>query len=156
MTGKIRKARIEDVKQIHSLINFYAQKDLMMPRSQNEIYENLRDFLVYEKGNKIFACCALHVVGWEDLAEIKSLAVEQSFQRKGIGQKLVNMCLDDAVLLGVKKVFALTYSPDFFRKLGFKDIEKSKLPHKIWVECCNCPKFPGCEEMALIKQIRKG
>ncbi|MFH1622131.1 MAG: N-acetyltransferase [Candidatus Omnitrophota bacterium] len=153
MTEKIRKARIEDVKQMHSLINFYAEKDLMMPRSLNEIYENLRDFFVYEKNNRILACCALHIVGWEDLAELKSLAVKKSYQKKGFGLKLVKMCLDETILLGVKKVFALTYVPGFFKKLGFRNINKSKLPHKIWVECCNCPKFPGCDEVALIKSI---
>ncbi|MDD5005677.1 MAG: N-acetyltransferase [Candidatus Omnitrophica bacterium] len=153
MIKNIRKARISDAKQIQSLINFYAAKDLMISRSLNEIYENMRDFWVCEENRKIIGCCGLHIVGWENLAEIKSLAVEKTKHNKGIGRKLVEICLQEAKELKLKKVFALTYSPGFFRKSGFKKISKSKLPHKIWAECCNCPKFPGCEEEAMIKNI---
>lgn len=153
MLERIRKARLEDVKQIHQLINFYAQKDQMMPRSLNELYENIRDFWVYEEDGKVIACSALHVVGWEDLAEVKSLAVELSRMKKGIGRQLISVVLNEAGGLGIKKIFALTYCPDFFKKMGFCEIDKSKLPHKIWAECCNCPKFPDCEEVALIREI---
>jgi amino-acid N-acetyltransferase len=153
MFERIRKARIADVKEIHALINMHARNDLMIPRSLNEIYENLRDFWVYEDNNSIFGCCALHIVGWEDMAEVKCLSVKQAYQHKGIGTNLVKMCLDEAVALGVKKVFVLTYLPAFFQKLGFGDIDKAKLPHKIWAECCNCPKFPNCQETALIKEV---
>jgi len=153
MFEKIRKAKLEDVKRIHALINLYAQKDLMMPRSLNEIYEYLRDFWVYELKGKIFGCAALHVVGWEDLAEVKCLAVDDSCQKKGIGTNLVKMCLEEAGTLGIKKIFVLTYIPTFFKNFGFKDIDKAKLPHKIWAECCNCPKFPDCKEVALIKEV---
>jgi amino-acid N-acetyltransferase len=149
----IRKARINDVKQVQALINFFASKDLMIPRSLNELYENLRDFWVYEENNKIYGCAALHVVGWENLAEIKSLAVEKRHQRSGIGAGLVTTCLDEASSLGIRKVFALTYVSKFFKKLGFKPVKKENLPHKIWAECCNCPKFPGCDEEALEKNI---
>lgn len=149
----IRKAKIGDAKQIQRLINFYAAKYLIISRSLNEIYENLRDFWVYEENRKIIGCCGLHIIGWENLAEIKSLAVEKAKQKKGIGKTLVETCLAEAKILKLKKVFALTYSPEFFRKLGFKKMPKSKLPHKIWAECCNCPKFPGCEEEAVIKNI---
>jgi amino-acid N-acetyltransferase len=149
----IRKAKINDAKQIQRLVNFYAIKDLMISRSLNEIYENIRDFWVCQENKKIIACSALHIIGWENLAEIKSLAVEKIKQKKGIGRSLVETCLKEAKALKLKKVFALTYSARFFKKMGFKKIPKSKLPHKIWAECCNCPKFPGCAEEAVIKSI---
>ncbi|MCM8770725.1 MAG: N-acetyltransferase [Candidatus Omnitrophica bacterium] len=149
----IRKANIKDVKQIHKLINYFAAKDLMIARSLNELYENIRDFWVYEEKSKVVGCAALHVVGWQELAEIKSLAVEKRRQRKGIGKSLVLKCLEEASTLAVKKVFCLTYLPEFFMRFGFKKIDKSKLPHKVWIECCNCPKFPDCKEIALVKEI---
>jgi len=125
----------------------------MMPRSLNEIYENIRDFWVFKERGRIFGCCALHVVGWEDMAEVKSLAVEASHQKRRIGSKLLSACLKEAKGLGIKKVFALTYSPQFFSRFNFNEVDKATLPQKIWVECCNCPKFPDCEEIAVIKKI---
>ncbi|MFC1621017.1 N-acetyltransferase [Candidatus Omnitrophota bacterium] len=148
----IRKAVIDDVKEIQGLINFYAKKDKMLPRSINELYENLRDFFVYEKNEKIAGCVALHI-SWEDLAEIKSLAVAESEQKQKIGAALVDAGLEDAKKLKVKRVFALTYVPKFFEKFGFKKVEHSELPHKIWSECIRCVKFPDCQETALVKDI---
>jgi len=148
----IRKAAISDVKDIQELINFYAKKDKMLPRSVNELYENIRDFFVYEKNGKVAGCVALHI-SWEDLAEIKSLAVAESKQKQKIGTALVDAGLEDAKRLKVKRVFALTYVPKFFEKLGFKKVEHSELPHKIWSECIRCVKFPDCEEVALVKDI---
>ncbi len=148
----IRKAAIDDIKDMQELINFYAKADRMLPRSLNELYENIRDFFVYEEGGKILGCCALHVA-WENLAEIKSLAVEESQQKKGIGVMLVKEALSDAKKLKVKRVFALTYVPLFFEKLGFKRIEHAELPHKIWSECIKCVKFPDCAENALALDI---
>ncbi len=150
----IRKANLKDIKHIQRLINYYAAKDLMIARSLNELFENLRDFWVYVDKGKVSGCAGLHVVGWEGLAEVKSLAVEKTKQKKGIGTQLVNQCLREAKELGIKKVFCLTYRPEFFKKLGFKKIDKAYLPHKIWVECCKCPKFPNnCKEIALIKKV---
>lgn len=148
----IRKARIEDIKQIQSLINFFAKQDLMLQRSLNELYENLRDFWVEDENGKIVGCCALHI-SWDDLAEIKSLAVTRKKQREGIGKKLVFACLDEAKDLGAKSIFVLTYKPEYFRKFGFKRIKHSDLPHKIWAECINCYKFPNCQEIAMVKKI---
>jgi len=148
----IRKARIKEIKQIQSLINSFAKKDLMLPRSLNELYENLRDFWVAVENNKIVACCALHV-SWEDLAEIKCLAVAKNKQRKGIGKKLVLACLGEARELGAKRIFVLTYQPRYFQQFGFKRVKNSALPHKIWAECINCPKFPNCQEVALLKTL---
>ena len=149
----IRKANIKDVKRIQELINYFAAKDLMIARSLNELYENIRDFWVWKEEGDILGCAGLHVTGWQDMAEIKSLAVDKSKHKKGIGSQLVLKCLEEAKELAVKKVFCLTYSPKFFMRLGFKKIAKAKLPQKIWVECCNCPKFPDCKEIALIKNL---
>ncbi|MEK6727068.1 MAG: N-acetyltransferase [Candidatus Omnitrophota bacterium] len=148
----IRKARIEDIKKIQGLINSFAAKDLMLPRSLNELYENLRDFWVAEENKKIMGCCALHV-SWEDLVEIKSLAVAKNKQKKGYGAAMLSACLNEAKNLGAKNVFVLTYKPEFFKKFGFRKIKHDNLPHKIWAECINCCKFPDCDEIALLKQL---
>lgn len=152
----IRKAQIKDAKTIQNLVNAFAKQDLMMPRSLNEIFENIRDFWVIfdNTDKKIIGCVALHIVGWENLAEIKSLAVEKKYQGKGFGSQLVEAVLEEAQELKIGRVFALSYKPKFFKKFGFKIISKSKLPHKVWAECCNCPKFPNCGEIALIKEIK--
>jgi amino-acid N-acetyltransferase len=148
----IRKAKIKDIKEIHKLINAFARQDLMLPRSLNELFDNLRDFWVAEDNKKIVGCCALHI-SWDDLAEIKSLAVLKHKQGRGMGRELALTCLTEAEELGAKKVFVLTYNPDFFKKLGFRRIKHSDLPHKIWAECIKCPKFPNCQEIALLKVL---
>jgi amino-acid N-acetyltransferase len=146
----IRKAKIADIKQIQNLINCFAKRDLMLPRSLNELYENIRDFWVIEDKNRIVGCCALHI-SWENLAEIKSLAVEKKLHGQGLGRELVSACLNEAKALGARKIFVLTFKPMFFKKFGFKKIKNSELPHKIWAECINCCKFPDCQEVALLK-----
>lgn len=147
-----RKAKVGDVGKIKKLIGYWAEKGLMLPRSLNELYENIRDFWVCEEEGEIIACAALHV-DWEDLGEVKSLAVDEKSQSKGTGTKLLKVCLSEAREIGLKKVFVLTYRQDFFEKNGFKPIDKSQLPHKIWSECIKCPKFPNCDETALICEI---
>jgi len=149
----IRKAKITDAVYIQNLVNYYADRDRMLPRSLNEIYENVRDFWVYEDNGGIVGCIALHVT-WEDLAEIKSLAVKEEYTKRGIGSNLMNQCIEDGKKLGIKKVFALSYVPEYFKKFGFKEVPKEKLPHKIWNECIKCPKFPNCGEIALLYQIK--
>lgn len=148
----LRKAKIKDIKQIQELINQFARQDLMLPRSLNELYDNLRDFWVVEQNKKIVGCCALHI-SWDDLAEIKCLAVSRKEQKSGLGKELVSSCINEAGSLGAKKVFALTYEPNFFMKIGFKKIKHASLPHKIWAECINCCKFPDCDETALLKSL---
>lgn len=147
---QIRKANTKDATSIQLLINRFAKNEEMLPRSLNEIYENIRDFFVCTDENKLIGTSALHIL-WEDLAEIRSLAVSKEYHHKGIGKKLIGRCLKEARRIGVKKVFALTYNPQFFKKLGFKDIDKNSLPQKIWGDCLKCPKFPRCEEVAVIK-----
>jgi amino-acid N-acetyltransferase len=148
----IRKARIEDIKQIQAIINNFARLDLMLPRSLNELYENLRDFWVAEERQKIFGCAALHI-SWDNLAEIKSVAVAKGRQKKGFGRALVSACLQEAREMGAKKVFVLTYKPEYFKKFGFKRVRHADLPHKVWAECINCCKFPNCQEIALLKSL---
>ncbi len=145
----IRKATIADVKTIQSLINQFAGSGQMLPRSLNELYEQLRDFIVFEQEGSIAGVSALHV-SWDGIAEIRSLAVRQDKAGKGIGTELVRQCLVEASQLGVDRVFVLTYQDGFFRKLGFTDVDKKELPHKIWTDCLNCIKFPDCDELALI------
>jgi amino-acid N-acetyltransferase len=124
-----------------------------LPRSLSEIYDHLRDFSVIEDVNgSIMAVCSLGIC-WEDLGEIRSLAVIERHQGKKFGTLLVENCLEEAVSLGLKKVFALTYVPVFFTKLGFRVIEKSTLPHKIWADCLKCPKFPDCDEIAMLRDL---
>lgn len=148
----LRKADITDIKALHALINESAKQHEMLPRSLNDLYEHVRDIIVYEEDGRICGVCALHVL-WEDLAEIRSLAVKEGFQGRGVGGLLIRRALREAKALGIKRVFALTYKPDFFEKMGFTAIDKSKLPHKIWGDCIRCPKFPDCDEEALIKEI---
>jgi len=149
----IRKAKISDSSQIHQLINSCAKKGKVLERSLNYVYEHIRDFWVYIDKKKIIGCCALGVVGWKNLGEVKSLVVAPSFQHKGIGKKLAKKCLGEAPSLGVDRVFALTFVPDFFKKLGFRSIERKDLPHKIWSDCINCSYFPDCCEEALIIKL---
>ena len=148
----IRKAVISDVHSIHRILNYYAEKDLLLARSLSELYDHLRDYFVltdHEQSHTIRGVCGLGIC-WEDLAEIRSLAVHKDHQGKGSGSKLVGMCLQEASSLGLKRVFVLTYVPDFFKKIGFKETNKSILPHKIWADCLKCPKFPDCDETALM------
>lgn len=148
----IRKAIIEDIKDVHRLLNHYADQGLLLPRSLSELYDHLRDYVVLaadDHRHLIHGVCGLRII-WEDLAEIKSLAVSEDQQGKGSGIRLVEACLKESRSLGLKKVFTLTYVPDFFIKLGFKEVEKSVLPNKIWADCLNCPKFPDCDEIALM------
>jgi len=149
---KIRKAKISDLKQVHKLINDFAKREDMIPRSLNELYENLRDFIICEDDGHICGVCALHIM-WEDLAEIRSLAVDKKYQKKGIGKNLVTNCIKEAKTLGIKRIFALTYQPEFFKKIGFVEIDKSSLPQKIWGDCLRCPRFPECNEHAVIKNL---
>ena len=148
----IEKAKIKDVPQIHKLVNYFANKDEMLPRSLSEIYENVRDFFVVREGKRVIACAALHV-SWADLAEIKSVAVAEGNQHQGIGAQMVEACLQEAKELGIITVFCLTYRPTFFGRFGLSQVDKMDLPRKVWTECYRCPKFPDCEEVALVRKI---
>ena len=151
---KIRPAKVSDVKNIHVLVEEHANRKEMLHRSLNSIYENIQEYVVAEVKGKIIGCGALHV-SWEDLAEIKALAVSDGYKRKGIGKKIVERLEKNAIELGVKKTFALSFKPDFFKKLKYKIISKETLPHKIWSECINCYMFPDCGEVPLMKTLKK-
>ncbi len=149
----VRKARIQDVPAIRELISFYSQKGDMLPKALMEIYEELRDFFVFvDDGDKVLGCCALHLF-WEDLAEIRSLAVAEENGRRGIGTALVKACIDEACSLGITKVFTLTKKPGFFEKQSFEEVDRSQLPHKIWAACVKCVKFPDCDEIAFVRTL---
>jgi len=149
----IRSAKISDVEAIYSLINYYAERDRMLFRSVADIYENLQSFIVAELNDAVVGCCALQII-WSDLAEIKSLAVDESNKDKGIGKMLVAEAIEQAGQLGLPQVFALTLDPAFFERLGFKIIEKDTLPMKVWKDCAKCSKQQNCDEIAVIKEIR--
>jgi len=148
-----RKAGVKEVGDIHKLLSRYADQGLLLPRSLSEIYNHLRDYSVIDDINgNIIAVCALGVC-WEDLGEIRSLAVVEGHQGKSLGTALVDNCIKEAASLGLKQIFVLTYVPDFFTKAGFRVIEKSTLPHKVWADCLKCPKFPDCDEIAMISEV---
>jgi len=149
---EVRSAKISDAKAIYSLINEYAEQDKMLFRSMPDIYKNLQGFTVAELDGRVVGCCALEVV-WSDLAEIKSLAVDQSFKGKGAGRMLAAAAVEQARQMGVEKVFALTLDTQFFEKLGFEKVNTDKLPMKVWSDCARCPKQHNCDEVALIKRI---
>lgn len=152
-TFQLVRASIADAAAIHDLVNGYARKGDMLPRTMSEVYQNLRDFYVVRDGDDgVVACGALHIL-WEDLAEIKSLAVREDLHGQHIGARLVETCVGEAGSLGLATVFALTYCFGFFERLGFAQADVMTLPRKVWGECYRCPKFPGCNEIAMVRQL---
>ena len=151
---KAEKARIADIPQIQKLVNHFAAKGEMLPRALSELYENVRDFYVVRSGEEVIGCAALHVF-WLDLAEIRGVAVVEEMHNQGVGAVIVEACVDEARNLGINTIFCLTYRPGFFERFGFYQIDKKELPHKIWAECLRCPKFPDCDEIALIYPLEK-
>ena len=149
----IRKATIKDVKAIHELLQIYGDKGELLPRPLSALYDHLRDFFVFQdENNQILGCCALQFC-WEDLAEIRSLAVHPDHLNKKVGSTLAEAALSDAAAYNVKKIFTLTYRPDFFKRYGFAVIDRSELPLKIWSDCILCIKFPDCDEIAMMKSL---
>lgn len=148
----VEKAGMADALQIHDLINEFARRGDMLPRTVAEVYENLRDFFVVRDGHRVLACVALHIL-WEDLAEVRSLSVKEDEQAQGLGVLLVQACLNEARDIGLRTVFALTFRPGFFEKLGFRQADVMTLPRKVWNECYRCPKFPNCDEIAMVLDV---
>jgi len=147
-----QKARVEHIVRMKELIDRFAEQKRMLSRSLNAMYQNVRDYYVCLDGDKVVGCVALHVV-WENLGEVKSLAVDEAYQGRGLGRVLVEAALNDARALHLPQVFCLTYVPDFFEKMGFRIVDKATLPHSVWAECVNCVKFPGCDEIAMIRDL---
>lgn len=148
-SGILRKARTPDVLEMQRLINHFADEGAMLHRSLSELYENIRDFFVIDEGGQVVGCGGLHIT-WRDLAEIKSLAVATEAQGRGYGRLLIQGCLQEAEDIGLDRVFALTYVPTLFEKMGFQIVDRSLLPRKVWTECIKCPKFPDCGEIAVL------
>ncbi len=148
----IRKAKLSDTEAILNLVNQYAKEGLMLARSRSSIYEYIRNYSVYEIDGEVVGIGALSIL-WEDLAEIRTLAVKKELFGKGIGKELVNHFLNEAKELGIVKVFTLTYQTEFFLSCGFHEISKEHMPHKVWKDCLNCPKFPNCDEVLMVREI---
>jgi len=148
----IRKAKLSDSESIHKLVNYYAKKGLMLPRSRSALYEYIRNYSVMEDNGEVIGVGALSIL-WSDLAEVRTLAVKEAYAGQGIGKQLVDHFLAEAKELGIKKVFTLTYQTAFFEKCGFKTISKDDMPHKIWKDCLNCPKFPNCDEVLMVIEV---
>lgn len=150
----LRKARVGDVKTLHRMINFSAQKGEMLPRSLMDIYGNLRDFFVYtDADGSIAGVCAMSII-WDNLAEIRSLYIDESCRKQGLGRQLVEACISEAITLELFRIFTLTYKREFFQRLGFKEVNRSTLSEKIWSDCFRCPKYPDfCDEVAMIIEL---
>lgn len=150
----IRKARIVDVPVIQKMLAGLAQEGRLLARSLSELYTNLRDMSVFvdDETGQIVGCCSLHII-WENLAEVRSLAVLDSHRRRGLGSVLVNECIAEARELGIGRIFTLTYETEFFKSVGFQEVDKNVFPQKIWADCLHCPKFPECDEVALVLDI---
>ena len=150
---EIRKARVKECPAVQQFVNRFADRGEVLPRSRADVYENVRDFFVLtDEAGSLVGTAALHVV-WEDFAEIRSLLVDEKERGKGSGKALAEACINEARQLGIRQVFALTYNPGFFEKLGFKEVDKSALPHKIWADCIHCPHFPDCNEVPVVKDL---
>lgn len=147
-----RNATFADIEAVHSLINEYARQGVMLARSRNALYETMRDMMLAFDGNALVGVAGLHIV-WDRLAEVRSVAIDPAHKRRGIGGELVRRLIDAAQPFGIDKVFTLTYQAAFFRSLGFAEIAKDELPPKIWKDCIDCPKFPNCDEIAMIRPM---
>ncbi len=151
---RVERATVRDGEGIARLINYWAAQGQMLPRTVGETYENLRDFFVVREGDRVIGCAALHIT-WADLAELKSLAVDEAIHSRGIGAALVRACVEEGRALGLDRLFALTYRPGFFERLGWEQADVMNLPRKVWNECYRCPKFPGCDEIAMVLDLEQ-
>jgi amino-acid N-acetyltransferase len=150
----VRKARIQDIRPIQQLLGHYAHQGKLLARSLSELYVHLRDMFVCmdDQDTTLLGCCSLHIV-WENLAEIRSVAVAEEHLGRGLGRELVTAAIEEARELGIVRLFVLTYETGFFEHLGFRLVDKNSLPHKIWADCIHCPKFPECDENAMILDL---
>jgi amino-acid N-acetyltransferase len=150
----LRKAMMSDVVGIQKMLGGFAKDGRLLARSLSELYTHLRDMFVVEteEERQVIGCCSIHII-WENLAEIRSLAVAHSHQGTGVGRLLVEACMAEARQLGVGRLFTLTYETEFFKRMGFQVVDKNIFPHKIWADCLHCPKFPECDEVALVMDL---
>ena len=150
----IRKAVLDDVAAIHALLQFYDKRGELLARPLSQLYDHIRDFWIFEdpETGKVAACCALQFC-WEDLAEIRSLAVDEAYASRGIGSALTERAVQEAFYFNVKELFTLTYRPGFFERFGFETIDKARLPIKVWSDCIGCVSYPNCDEIAMLKAL---
>ena len=151
----IRKARLADVGDMYRMVNHYAETQLMLPKTQLQLYENLRDFSVAlnpESPDCLIGCGAIHIY-WENLAEIRALAIAPGMTRKGVGSALVESLISEARDMGIDQIFLFTYEPKFFSRFGFTKVEHNTLPLKVYNECFSCPKFNTCDELAMVLHL---
>jgi amino-acid N-acetyltransferase len=148
----IRTATVTDVPRISEIINSHAELGRMLFKSYAQLYESLRDFAVFEKDGNVLGCTALAII-WADLAEVRSLAVDEAARGQGIGRKLTEMCVEEARRLQIRRLMSLTYEQSFFEKLGFEVVNKDTLPLKVWSDCVRCPKRDGCDEIAMVRTL---
>jgi amino-acid N-acetyltransferase len=150
---EVRKASMQDIPPLLELINGYAARGIMLPRTEFELSENMRDFMVAYAANQLVGCGALHFYS-PVMGEIRSLAVAESHKTNGIGRLIVDSLVYEAKLYGLDAVFAFTYVPGFFGKVGFHEVERGELPLKAWKDCLRCPKFQACDEIAVLRVLR--
>ncbi len=152
----IRKATIKDIRTIHNLLQLYGERGELLARPLSELYDHIRDFYVFSSSEEdVIGCCALQFC-WEDLAEIRSLAVHPDHLGKKIGTRLAESALREAIDYKIAKLFTLTYKPDFFKQFDFIRVDRSMLPLKIWSDCMICVKFPDCDEIAMMRELPMG
>jgi amino-acid N-acetyltransferase len=152
-TPIVRPAAIGDVPTIYHLLEIYAAKGNLLPRTMSELYRHLRDFFVVESDGKVVACAALEIFT-EDLGEVRSLVVDETHERRGLGRLLVDRITDEARTIGLTRLMALTYVPNFFHKLGFRTVSMDTLPEKVWGVCVKCYKYNNCDETAVLKELK--
>ena len=148
----MRKARVTDVGAMHATINHYAAAQLMLPKTHLQLYENLRDYTVAVEGEEVLGCGALHIY-WEDLAEIRAVAVRPGITQKGVGTRLVEQLIAEGRSFGLQQLFVFTYVPAFFGRFGFIQVEHRTMPLKVYNECFHCPKFNTCDEIAMVLHL---
>ena len=148
----IRRARLADVADIHVLLKHFSDREMLLPRSPDDLYNHMREFLVIENSGEVIACGALQIFT-QQLGEVRSLAVANDYAGFGLGRQLVRRIEQDALEIGLSRLMALTYATDFFHKLGFETVQMTELPEKVWGVCINCPKFRNCDETAVLKNI---
>jgi amino-acid N-acetyltransferase len=148
----IRPATIHDVSRIAEIINNHAELGRMLFKSYAQLYEDLRDFAVFERDGRIVGTAAVSII-WADLAEVRSLAVDEAYRGQGIGRKLVEWTVDEARRMQIRRLMSLTYEQAFFEKLGFAVVQKEALPLKVWSDCVRCPKRDGCDEIAMVRVL---
>jgi len=148
----VRPAAIADVPEIHHLLEIYASQGNLLPRSMSELYRHLRDFFVVDLDGRPVGCGALEIFT-ENLGEVRSLVVADEHKGRGYGRMLVERIIEEARVIGLKRIMALTYVPDFFHKLEFRTVAKDTLPEKVWSVCVKCYKYNHCDEVAVLRDL---